>query len=152
VRVLAIDFGEKRLGLAICDPFGMIAQGLATYQRRSWAQDVEYLKGVVREYGVDTILLGWPKNMNGTEGALCQKVGEFALALEAEIPLRYDFIDERLSSAQAERALLEADMSRKKRKGVLDKMAAAIILQDYLDAGAYNIRRNVPWKTETSSK
>lgn len=150
MRVLGIDYGHKRLGLAISDPLGFTAQGLETYARRAMEDDLAHLQKVVGEYGVDTIVLGWPRNMNGTEGALCQQVGEFAETLEEAFALRMDYVDERLSSAMAERTLIQADVSRKKRKDVIDKMAAAVILQDYLDSGAYNKRRTLPWKKDIS--
>ncbi|MDD3244375.1 MAG: Holliday junction resolvase RuvX [Eubacteriales bacterium] len=152
MRILAIDYGQRRLGLAMCDPLGITAQALETYSRKDPQRDLEYLSGVVKEYGVDTIVLGWPRNMNGTEGATCAMVGEFAHTLEEHFgtAVRLDFFDERLSSSMAERMLLEADMSRKKRKGVIDKVAASVILQGYMDSGAYKIRRELPWKTTAS--
>ena len=149
MRILAIDYGQRRMGLAMCDPLGITAQPLETYTRRSLQQDVEYLQKLVAEYGVEIIVLGWPRNMNGTEGSTCAMVAEFALVLEETFGdgVRLDFFDERLSSSMAERMLLEADMSRKKRKGVIDKVAATVILQGYLDGRTYEIRRNLPWKT-----
>ena len=130
--MLAIDFGEKRLGLAICDPFGMIAQGLATYQRRSWAQDVEYLKGVVREYGVDTILLGWPKNMNATLGERSEKSLAMGERLKAETGLPLTMWDERRTTVDAHRILTENGRHGKKRKNTVDAVAATLILEGFL--------------------
>ncbi|MDD4797830.1 MAG: Holliday junction resolvase RuvX [Eubacteriales bacterium] len=152
MRVLAIDYGQKRLGLAMSDPLGITAQGLETYQRRSSQQDMAHIQQLVRQYGVDIIVLGWPRNMNGTEGSACRSVAAFALELEAQnLPVRLDYFDERLSSSMAERVLLDADISRKKRKSVIDKVAAVVILQSYLDARAFEIRRDLPWKKIESS-
>lgn len=152
VRILAIDYGQKRLGLALSDPLGITAQGLETYQRCSAQQDLEHIGNLVRQYGVNIILLGWPRNMNGTEGDSCRMVAEFALKLEEQnLPVQLDYFDERLSSSMAERVLLDADMSRKKRKGVIDKVAAVVILQSYLDSRAFEIRRDLLWKKIESS-
>lgn len=151
VRILAIDYGERRLGLALSDPLMITAQGLENYQRAGFGADVAHLRDVIAQYGVDCIVLGWPRNMNGTEGEACRKVSEFALMLESELDIRLDFWDERLSSAMAQQVLIQADVSRKKRKGVLDKMAASVILQGYMDAKAYNTRRELPWKKIASS-
>jgi putative Holliday junction resolvase len=151
VRVLALDYGEKRIGIAVSDPTGMLASAVESYTRRSIEEDIAHILALAREYKAEIILLGWPRNMNGTEGEKCRQVGEFARLLAAHTDIRLDYADERLSTVQAERILIDADLSRKKRRGVIDKMAAVVILQGYLDAGDYDKRRINPWMTNESS-
>ena len=137
MRVIGLDYGEKTIGVAVSDGFGWTAQGLEVIKREN---STEYKKSILRiaqwikEYEVDTIVLGYPKNMDNTEGERCQKTKVFQKQLQKAFP---DVVvvlwDERMSTIAAERSLLEADMSRKKRKSIIDKMAAVHILQGYLD-------------------
>ena len=137
VRILGLDYGTKTTGVAVSDPMGWTAQGLEIIRR----QEEDHLKATInriaelcKEYKVERIVLGLPKNMNNTLGERGEKTLLFKEKLEAKLKLPVDVWDERLSTVAAENVLLEADMSRKKRKNVIDKLAATIILQNYLDA------------------
>ena len=140
MRILGLDFGSKTTGVAVSDPMGWTAQGLEIIRR----QEEEHLKAtlnriaqICEEYKVEKIVLGLPKNMNNTLGERGEKTLLFKEKLEARLRLPVETWDERLSTVAAENVLLEADMSRKKRKNVIDKLAATIILQNYLDAKKY---------------
>ena len=132
MRILAIDLGEKRIGLAVSDLLGITAQGLPTIHIKSEQEICQKIMEVIKEKNVDRIVFGLPKNMNGTLGPQAKKVQEYAKKLEKLSNLPVDFEDERLSTVRAEQVLLEADTSRAKRKKVVDKLAAMIILQSYL--------------------
>jgi putative Holliday junction resolvase len=134
-RILGIDIGDKRIGIAVSDLLGMTAQGIETYTRIGDG-DVDYIAGKAKEMGADTVVAGLPLNMNGTEGPAVEKVRAFMDEVKA-LGLRVVFQDERLTTVSAERTLLEADMSRKKRRKVIDKLAAVYILQAYLDRNAF---------------
>jgi len=131
---MGLDLGDKTIGVAVSDPMGWTAQAIEVI-RRQGSIDVEMrrLRELITEYGVELILLGLPKNMNGTVGEQGQKTIQYAEQLEKRLGLPVQLWDERLSTAAAGRALLEADMSRAKRKKVIDKVAAAVILQGYLN-------------------
>ena len=133
MRKMALDYGEVRIGIAFSDILNIIANGYETYTRKNLEADLEYLNKLVKEKEVDTIILGLPINMDGTEGERALKTREFGdlLAQKTGLPIKY--LDERLTSASAERMLIEADMRREKRKQVIDKISATIILQNYLD-------------------
>jgi len=133
MRILGIDYGSKRLGLSVCDELGITAQGLTTVVRRDMTRDLERIAHYINEYGVEKIVVGYPVRLDGTEGIQCEKVDRFTERLEVRFGLPVIKWDESLSTKEAERILIEADMSRKKRKKVVDKLAASIILQDYLD-------------------
>jgi putative holliday junction resolvase len=134
VRILAIDYGERRIGLALSDPLGYTAQPLETLEGFSQKKVIEKINLIIADKTVTKIIIGNPINMDGTESRLSREVLTFAEALKKNITVEIELYDERLSSAQAERMLIdEADISREKRKKVIDKIAAAIILQSYLD-------------------
>ena len=134
-RCLALDVGDKTIGLAVSDLLGMTAQGLETMRRKSIKEDIKYLGEVMGNYEVDTVVVGLPKNMNGTEGERCELVRSFAAKISKAYPdLDVKFWDERLTTVAAEKLLIEADVSRRKRKKVIDKMAAVNILQGFLDS------------------
>lgn len=137
MRILALDIGSKRIGVALSDELGFTAQGLETVTCRHAEEDLQRVVDLVDEYSVDEIVVGMPYNMNGTEGPQARKVRAFMhrLGQRVGIPL-YEW-DERLSTVAAERALLEADVSRSKRRKVVDKLAAVLILQAYLDRKRY---------------
>ena len=137
-RIIGLDVGDRRIGISVSDALGITAQGVETYTRPDddLAADVAHIIAVCRQYAPFRIVCGMPRNMNGTYGPQTEKVREFAKALKAAYPCEYDFYDERLTTVSATRVLLDADMSRKKRKQVVDKIAAVIILQDYLDSGS----------------
>jgi putative holliday junction resolvase len=147
MRIMALDFGDKRIGIAVSDPLCFCANPVETYTRRDVESDCKHIAALAKEYPADVMLLGWPLNMNGTQGPRCRATAEFAQELEKYISCPVDVFDERLTTAAAERILLEADMSREKRKKVIDRMAAVVFLQDYLNAKAYLRRRDPPWKT-----
>ena len=132
MRILAIDLGEKRIGLAISDVLGITAQGLPTIQVKNEHEICPKIMEIIKEKNVDRIVFGLPKNMNGTLGPQAKKVEKYAQKLRQLSNLPVDFEDERLSTVRAEQVLLEADTSRAKRKKVIDKLAAVIILQSYL--------------------
>jgi len=133
MRILGLDYGEKRLGLAISDEMGITAQGLPTLTRKGLEKDLAALEKVIRQFGVDRIVIGYPLRLNGTEGIQCEKVNRFAGVLEKRFSIPILKWDETLTTSQAEEILTEVRVSRKKRKAVVDKLAAMIILQDYLD-------------------
>jgi len=133
MRIMGLDVGEKRIGIAISDPMGWTAQGHSVLNRRKPKDDFECLLRICREYEVKKIIIGFPLNMNGSIGPKAREVEEFARDLAEFTGLPMDFWDERLTTKSAERLLIEADVSRKKRKKVIDKLAAVNILQAYLD-------------------
>ena len=133
-RILALDVGDKRIGIAVSDPLGFTAQGLETYARReSLEQDVAYILSLARHYQPVRLLFGMPRNMDGSYGFQSEKVQAFADAVLEHWDGEYDFYDERLTTAAAERMLIDADVSRQKRRKVIDKLAAVVILQGYLE-------------------
>ena len=134
MRVLGLDLGEQRIGVAVSDALGWTAQGEKVIENSSWEQVVAELKSIVAQKEVSKIVVGLPKNMNGSLGPRAEKTLEFVARLKEELALPVITWDERLSTLAAQRTLLAADVSRKKRKQVIDKMAAAIILQNYLDS------------------
>ena len=132
-RLLGLDLGTKTIGLALSDTTWAIASPLETIGRRKFTLDAERLFAVVDEHDVGGLVLGLPINMDGSEGPRCQSVRQFAANVLEGIGIPAALWDGRLSTVAAERALLEADMSRKRRAEVIDKMAAAVILQGALD-------------------
>jgi len=133
MRILGLDIGDKRIGIAVSDALGFTAQGLKTLERSSTAEDLNYIAGLVKEWEIGRFVAGLPRNMNGTYGPQAEKVKEFMEQVIALVPLEVIYWDERLTTVAAQRALLEGDRSRKKRKQVVDKIAAVFILQGYLD-------------------
>lgn len=133
MRILGIDLGEKRIGLALSDALGITAQGLPTIQVQSEQEICPKIMKIIQEKKVEQLVFGLPKNMNGTLGPQAKKVQECAQKLKQLSSLPIDFEDERLSTVRAEQVLLEADTSRAKRKKVIDRLSAVIILQSYLD-------------------
>ncbi|TCS83807.1 Holliday junction resolvase RuvX [Tepidibacillus fermentans] len=134
MRILGLDVGEKTIGIAISDELGWTAQGVEVIQRKTLDHDLTRLREIIDQYEVDEIVVGLPKNMNGTIGPRAEMIMDFAKQLEVEFELPIRLWDERLTTVLAERTLIQADISRKKRKKVIDKMAAMVILQGYLDA------------------
>lgn len=140
MRALALDVGNKTIGVAVSDLMGWTAQGLEVIRRRALEKDLERLKEIIKEYEVEEIVVGLPKNMNGSIGPQAQIVMEFVTQLEMVVNIPIVYWDERLSTMEAERALISADVSRKKRKEVIDKMAAVVILKGYLQRQELNKR------------
>lgn len=136
MRILGLDVGSKTIGMAVSDELELIANTLSTLKRKGMAQDLRDLAAVIAEQGVGAVVVGLPKNMNGSLGASAQMVLELVEELKRTVDLPVFTWDERLSTVAAERVLLEADMSRKKRKKVIDQVAAVLILQGYLDSRA----------------
>lgn len=134
MRVLAIDHGTKRMGIAVSDEMKMIAQPLEYILAEPFAPFLERLKAILREKEVELIIVGMPRNMDGSYGPAALKVQEFVAALKDAIVTPIQTWDERLTSTQANRFLIEADVRRSRRKEKVDKTAAAILLQSYLDS------------------
>lgn len=132
-RVLGLDVGEKTIGVAISDPLFITAQGLKTIFREDIDEDLEELKFLVKEYNICKIVVGFPKNMNNTIGVQGEKVLDFVNKLKESLDIDVILEDERLTTVAAEKMLIEGDVTRKKRKKVIDKVAATYILQTYLD-------------------
>ena len=133
MRIMALDVGSRTIGIACSDALLMTAQGIETIRRTSLENDFNRLRELISEYEVHELVVGMPKNMNGTKGDRAEKTEEFVGKMKTVIDLPITFWDERLSTVMAERQLIAADVSRKKRKGIIDKMAAVVILQGYLD-------------------
>jgi putative holliday junction resolvase len=135
MRILAIDHGTKRMGIALSDELGMIAQPLESVPAEPLSQFFSRLKAIIQEKPVQLVLVGMPRNMDGSYGPAARKVQEFVSVLTETIsPVPVQTWDERLTSAQANRALIAADVRRSDRRGKVDKTAAAILLQSYLDS------------------
>ena len=132
-RILALDVGHKRLGLAVSDPLGITAQGLKTLQRKNKRADFEHLKTIIEQYGVKEIVVGNPLRMSGEAGTQSAKMAEFADELRRRFSLPVHLWDERLTSAEANRLLRETEMSIRRRGEVVDRMAATLILQSFLE-------------------
>jgi len=133
-RILAIDHGARRMGLAVSDPLGITAQGIETLQRRNKRSDFARLQRVIDEYEVQEIVVGYPLRMSGEEGTQSQKVAEFAEELRQRFGVPVHLLDERLTSAEANRLLREAEVSLERRKHAVDRMAATLILQSFLQS------------------
>ncbi|WP_010531078.1 Holliday junction resolvase RuvX [Lentibacillus jeotgali] len=135
MKIIGLDVGSKTIGVAVSDPLGLTAQGLTTikWDEQHIASADEQLKTIIREQSIGKAVIGLPKHMNGTIGERGEASRRYADHVEAVHGIAAVLWDERLSTVAAERVLLEADMSRKKRKKVIDKMAAVMILQSYLD-------------------
>jgi putative holliday junction resolvase len=135
MRILALDVGDKTIGVAVSDELLFTAQGLGVIKRTSPVKDFQQLAQIVAEYSPDRIVVGLPKNMNGTIGPRGESTQRFATDLAAAFPqVEVKLWDERLSTVAAEKSLIAADVSRAKRRKVIDKMAAVFILQGYLDS------------------
>ncbi|MGH9869464.1 MAG: Holliday junction resolvase RuvX [Candidatus Polarisedimenticolia bacterium] len=132
-RIMALDVGTVTIGVAISDPLGITAQPVTTLRRVGWRQDLGALQALIAAHEVQRIVVGLPLRLGGERGTAAEEVEAFARKLEAAVQLPVVSWDERLTSVQAERILLEADVSRKRRREVVHRLAAAIILQSYLD-------------------
>lgn len=132
-RIMGLDIGNSTIGVAVSDMLGITAQGITTIHRKSKKKDLEELKKIIDEQNVNLIVSGLPKNMNGTIGTQAELVKKFCELIESELKIKVEFWDERLTTVSAQRVLIDGDISRKNRKKVIDKLAAVIILQNYLD-------------------
>ena len=133
MRVLGLDVGDVRIGIAVSDPTALVASAYKTLVRTSKWKDVEEVRSIIEDLKVDRVVVGLPKNMNNSLGPQGKKVQKFVNALKHNYPLDLVYVDERLTTVSAERILIEADVSRKNRKKVVDQVAATYILQQYLD-------------------
>ena len=136
MRILALDHGSRRIGVAISDELKIIAQPLEFIPAEPFEAFVARLKQILGEKEVELILIGMPRNMDGSYGPAAQKVNDFIAALTKEVAVPIKTWDERLTSAEANRILIQANVRRDKRKQTVDKMAAAILLQGYLDVAS----------------
>ena len=134
MRILGLDVGTKTIGVAISDLMGWTAQGITVLRRSSLRKDLASLQDLVKEYGVEKFVLGLPRRTDGSYGPEVEKIQQFFTELEREFELPVEYWDERFSTVSAERILLEGDVSRAKRRQVIDKVAAVVILQAYLDS------------------
>lgn len=134
MRILGLDYGDKTIGVAVSDAMGWTAQGIEVIRRRKPEDDISRLQELIAQYEVKEIVVGLPKNMNGSIGSRGQICIEFAESLHQILGIPVHLWDERLTTVSAQRTLLEADVSRKKRKQVVDKLAAGFILQGYIDS------------------
>ena len=140
MRKIGLDVGDRTIGVAVSDALDITAQGITTIERVGIKKDTGKILEMIREYGCDTVVIGLPLKLDGTDSPQTEKVREFRQRLENKLTgsgmndVKIEFYDERLTTVMAERVLIEADMSRKKRKEVIDRQAAVIILQSYLDS------------------
>ncbi|MGZ3537040.1 MAG: Holliday junction resolvase RuvX [Thermodesulfobacteriota bacterium] len=133
MRIMGLDIGTRTIGIAISDELGITAQGLKTLRRKSMEEDFKEIAAIIRQFEIEKIIVGLPQNMDGTLGIQAEKVLNWMEALKDRVEIPIATWDERLSTVGASRVLLEADLSRRKRKNVIDKLAAVLILQGYLD-------------------
>ncbi|WP_432401086.1 Holliday junction resolvase RuvX [Wukongibacter sp. M2B1] len=134
MRIMGLDVGDKTVGVAVSDLLGLTAQGVETIIRTSNKVAINRIRELIAEKDIKKIVVGLPKNMNGSLGPQGEKVLSFVKKLEAKVDIEVVFQDERLTTVAAEKMLISADVSRKKRKKVIDKVAAVYILQGYLDS------------------
>jgi putative Holliday junction resolvase len=137
MRILGLDYGSRRIGVAVCDELGMTAQGVATVNRKNRAADLEAIAELAERYDVEQIVIGYPIRLDGGEGIQCDKINRFCRRLEARLSLPVIRRDETLSTKEAEEILRETSVRPAKRRGVIDRVAASIILQGHLDALAH---------------
>ena len=142
-RVLALDVGSRTIGLAVTDPLGYTAQGLATIRRKNKRTDLAALAEVIASYGVVELVVGLPLRMSGAEGQQSEKMREFVAVLQRHFDLPIHLWDERLTSVEANRVLRESEMSIRRRAAVVDQLAAVLILQNWMEA-----RRHAPEREE----
>ncbi|HNZ10630.1 MAG: putative Holliday junction resolvase [Deltaproteobacteria bacterium ADurb.Bin151] len=133
MRILGLDYGEKRIGVAVCDELGITAQGLPTLIRQTQKHDLEVLNRWIQQYSIQEIVIGYPLRLDGSEGIQCEKVKRFALLLEKKFMLPVIKWPETLSTKEAEEILITSGVRWRKRKEKVDRLAACLILQSYLD-------------------
>ena len=133
MRIMGLDVGDARIGVALSDPLGLTAQRLTVLERTTLSQDVEAVRRLIEQHGVETMVVGLPLTMRGERGPQAQKVASFSDVLRQRLAIRIEFIDERLTTVQGSRALQATGTRGRKRKAVIDQVAAQLILQQYLD-------------------
>ncbi|MCK4261806.1 Holliday junction resolvase RuvX [bacterium] len=134
MRALGLDVGDKTIGVALSDELGWTAQALEVIRRKNLEEDIKRIKEIIDDYKVEQLIVGLPKDMHGKEGRQAKKVLEFIKVVQSKIDVPLRTWDERFTTVQAERTLLEGNLSRAKRKKIIDKVAAQVILQGYLDS------------------
>ena len=134
ISALGLDVGKKRIGLAGCDGTGLIASGIMTLERRSFVEDVEQIQQIVDERQVQVLVVGLPYSMDGSLGFQARHVQKFTKKLSKALQLPVEYVDERLTSVQAEQMIMAENRSPSRHKGLIDRKAAALILQQWLDA------------------
>lgn len=143
MKKLSLDVGDKTIGVAVSDALNITAQGVTTIERVGIRKDAGKVMDYIKEFDCDTVVIGLPKRLDGTDSPQTEKVYEFKTMLENKMRstgmahIKVEFYDERLTTVMAEKVLIEADVSRKGRKKVIDKQAAVLILQGYLDRGGF---------------
>ncbi len=139
-RVLGLDVGSRRIGIAVSDPLGITAQGLDTLERTKKSRDFEHLRGLIRKYDIKEVVVGLPLRMSGVEGTQSEKMRAFAEELRKKLKIPVHLWDERLTSAEANRFLRETELSIEKRGKAVDRMAAVLILQGWMESRASSTR------------
>ena len=145
-RIIALDYGNRRIGIAISDPLRMIAQPLETLEHKNLISTVQRLTELIRQYSVEKIVLGFPVSLRGNKTAFTRRVEQFGKKIEVKLGLPVIYWDERLTSVQAQRTLIAMNEKPSRKKGRIDKLAAALILQNYLET---QIRTDDSKKEET---
>jgi putative holliday junction resolvase len=143
ISALGLDVGHKRIGIAGCDGTGLIATGITTVERRSFEQDVQQIQNIVNERRVQVLVIGLPYSMDGSLGFQARHVQKFSTRLAKALQLPVEYVDERLTSFQAEQMLIAENRSPSRHKALIDRKAASIILQQWLDARRANFRSSV---------
>lgn len=133
-RILGLDVGTKRIGVALSDPLGITAQPLMTIERESRKKDLEAIEALLTQYDIKKVVVGMPLNMNGTKGPSGEMAKMVGDKIKNKFKIELIYVDERLSTVSAERVLIEGDIRREERKNIIDKVAASYILQTYLDS------------------
>ncbi|MBN2438497.1 MAG: Holliday junction resolvase RuvX [Deltaproteobacteria bacterium] len=140
MRILGLDYGSRRIGVAVCDELGMTAQGVATLIRKNREADMAAIAEWIERYGIERIVVGYPIRLDGDEGIQCEKVNRFIRRLQTRFALPVIRRDETFSTKEAEELLRKTGVRRKKKRGIVDRLAAGIILQGYLDALAREVK------------
>ena len=148
MRILGIDYGGRRIGVAVSDELGVTAQGVSTIARKNREADLDAIGDLVRRHGVERIVIGYPLRLDGSEGIQCEKINRFVRRLEMRLSLPIARWDEALSTKEAEELLRQRGVHREKRRDVVDRVAASIILQGYLDAVASGEKADNSSKTD----
>ena len=133
MRVLGLDVGDRRIGVALSDSLGLTAQRLTVLARQSLPEDVTAVAALVQQHGVELVVIGLPLTLRGTQGPQAQKVSRFSAALEGGLPVPVRLIDERLTTVEGTRMLMETHSPKRKRKQMIDQVAAQLILQQFLE-------------------
>ena len=150
MRLMALDIGDRRIGVALSDTGQMLARGLQVIRCRSRETDMAIIASLVSEHEVEKIIVGYPRRLDGTVGEQARKVEAYAVGLQEVVDIPVILWDERLSTVRAQKAMIEAGRKRRERKERLDAVAAAVILQDYLDSLRWKNDRRNSWTEKTS--